>query len=63
MGARGRLKMTRALTVVPDGTAAADVPAEAPGTSHAVWSSDEPSRLWDEIVRELNRAGLVTVSD
>lgn len=63
MGARGKLKLASGLAVVPPGTAAADVPASAPRKPKAVVDNLALSGLWDEIVPELDRAGLVTVSD
>ena len=63
MGARGKLKLATGLTIVPDGTAAADVPALAPRKPKTVADNSDLSDLWDEIVPELDRAGLVSVSD
>lgn len=63
MGARGTLKLASGLSVVPPGTAAANVPAAAPAKPGAVIDNPALSGLWDEIVPELDRAGLVTVSD
>lgn len=63
MGARGKLKLASGLAVVPPGTAAADVPAFAPRKPQAVVDNRTLSELWDEIVPELDRAGLVTVCD
>lgn len=66
MGARGTLKIASHLTSVPDatkGTAATEVPALAPTKPQAVADNEALSALWDQIVPELDRAGLVTVSD
>lgn len=63
MGARGKLKLATGLSVVPEATAAAEVPAVAPRKPDAVSNDTALSALWDEIVPELDRAGLVTVSD
>ena len=64
MGARGNLKIAPHLRSVDVAdTAAADVPALAPRKPPAVRKNRALSRLWDEIVPELDRAGLVSVSD
>ncbi len=68
MGARGPLKLPSHLQAVPDASKAADtaasaVPAVAPTKPKAVEEDRELSALWDDIVPELDRAGLVTVSD
>lgn len=64
MGARGNLKIAPHLQAVDTaGTAAAEVPAQAPTKPPAVKRSRALSRLWDEIVPELDRAGLVSVAD
>lgn len=67
MGARGALKLPKHLQAVPDEktpeTAASKVPAQAPAKPERVTEHAELSELWDEIVPELDRAGLVTVSD
>lgn len=66
MGARGALKIASHLTAVPDatkGTAATDVPALAPLKPKAVEENADLSALWDQIVPELDRAGLITISD
>ena len=66
MGARGTLKIASHLTAVSDatkGTAATDVPALAPNKPAAVKANEVLSELWDQVVPELDRAGLITVSD
>ena len=67
MGARGALKLPKHLQAVPNAataeTAADRVPAVAPLKPEAVTANAALSALWDQIVPELDRAGLVTVSD
>mgnify|MGYP003440066352 CR=1 FL=1 len=66
MGARGPLKIVSPLRSVREslaGSAAAEVPALAPRKPEAVASDVALSALWDEIVPELDRAGLVAPSD
>lgn len=65
MGARGQLKITPHLSAVPavEGTAAANAPAQAPAKPAPVSEDPELSALWDSIVPELDRAGLVSPSD
>lgn len=63
MGARGKLKLASGLSVVPTDTAAADVPALAPNKPRAVVDNEALSELWDEIVPELDKVGLVSLSD
>lgn len=64
MGARGTLKLASHLqTVDTTATAAADVPALAPSKPEAVSEDSDLSQLWDDIVPELDQAGLVTVCD
>lgn len=66
MGARGKLKIAnhlQAVSTATEGTAAADVPALAPRKSDAVESDADLSDLWDQVVPDLDAAGLVTVSD
>ena len=65
MGARGSLKIASHLSAVPDavaGTAASDVPALAPNKPDAVAGNADLSRLWDQVVPELDKAGLISVS-
>lgn len=65
-GSRGPLKLANHLHAVPDatkGSAAADVQALAPLKPAAVAQNEELSKLWDDIVPQLDRAGLVAVSD
>lgn len=64
MGSRGKLRLAH-VGVAPDqtGTAAAEVPAQAPEKPEDVELDPGLSKLWDQIVPELDRAGLVTVSD
>lgn len=64
IGARGNLKIV-AETAKPEteGTAAAEVPKIAPPKPAAVAASEELSEMWDEIVPQLDRAGLVAPSD
>lgn len=66
MGARGKLKVVDPLHAVPDavaGSAAADVQALAPNKPEEVALDEALSRLWDEIVPQLDEAGLVSVAD
>lgn len=66
MGKSGPLKLPAHLQVVPDNspaTAASVVAPVAPAKPEAVSSHPELSVLWDQIVPELDRAGLVSVSD
>lgn len=66
MGARGPLKLAGHLKAVPSpaaGTAAADAPAEAPLKPAAVSDDQALSDLWDAIVPEVDRAGLLTPAD
>lgn len=66
MGARGPLKLAGHLKAVPDatvGTAAADAPATAPAKPQAVKDDQVLSGLWDEIVPEVDRAGLLSPAD
>lgn len=66
MGARGPLKLANPLATVENsakGTAAGLVPAVAPMKPVAVESDSTLSELWDLIVPELDRAGLVTSAD
>lgn len=66
MGARGKLKLVNPLTPVPEalkGTAAAGAPTLAPVKTAAVVADPVLSQLWDEIVPELDRAGLLAPSD
>ena len=63
---RGPLKLARHLAAVPaaaQGSAAADVQALAPMKPRAVADDVELSALWDDVVPELDKAGLVAVSD
>ena len=65
-GERGPLRLVPHLASVPDviaGSAAANVPALAPQKPEAVASDGTLSALWDQIVPELDRAGLVSPSD
>ena len=66
MGTRGRLKLVNHLNAVPavaEGTAAADVRPLAPAKPEAVVADEVLSGLWDEIVPELDAAGLLAQSD
>lgn len=66
MGARGALKLANPLTPVGDavrGTAAANMPAQAPAKPAAVEANEDLSALWDDVVGVLNKAGLVSPSD
>lgn len=67
MGARGALKLPAHLRPVTDGevagTAAESTLREAPSKPAAVADDVELSRLWDEIVPELDRTGLIAPSD
>lgn len=67
MGARGALKLPNHLRPVSDfemaGTAAETVSRDAPLKPDAVTSNPELSRLWDEIVPQLERTGLIAPSD
>jgi len=67
-GARGPLKLPKHLKAVPLDTdrvesAAELVPALAPHKPEAVAEDPELSKLWDDIVPQLDQAGLITVSD
>lgn len=66
MGARGPLKLANPLATVADsakGTAASKVPAVSPLKPSAVADDPTLDLLWDSIVPELDRAGLVTPAD
>lgn len=66
MGAGGRLKIANPLRTVPDaiaGTAAASVEAVAPVKPGPVAVDPVLSELWDQVVPDLDRAGLVCPSD
>lgn len=66
MGARGPLKLAGHLKAVPtpaEGTAAADAPPQAPAKPKAVAEDDVLSELWDVIVPEVDRAGLLSPAD
>lgn len=69
VGARGPLKLKLAshLSLVGadavKGSAAADVPAMAPRKPAKVVADPELSVLWDEIVPQLDQAGLLAPSD
>lgn len=70
MGARGPLKLPSHLSAVPDGaegsvseTAASLVPALAPLKPEDVENEPELNELWDVMVPELDKAGLVSVCD
>lgn len=66
MGARGALKLANPLSSVEDtirGTAAAQVPAQAPDKPSAVAENEELSALWDDVVGVLDKAGLISPSD
>lgn len=65
-GRRGPLKIVSPLRSVESavkGSAAAVAPARAPRMPDAVEADAELSRLWGEIVPELDAAGLVSPSD
>jgi len=65
-GARGPLLHLVASTTVKqvaDGSAAADVPAVAPLKPESVAASPVLSAAWDEIVPQLDAAGLVSPAD
>ena len=64
-GARGPLRLVDATTVekVADGSAAADVPAVAPLKPATVAANLDLSAAWDEIVPQLDKAGLVSPAD
>lgn len=66
MGARGPLKLAPHLKAVPEsteGTAAAQVAALAPAKPEDVEIDPELSAAWDQIVPDLDRAGLVSIAD
>lgn len=65
-GSRGPLKIVSQLRPVGEvmaGTAAAEVPALAPAKPEDVLIDPELDQLWDEVVPQLDAAGLVTVAD
>ena len=65
-GSRGPLKLVNSLHPVKDlaeGTAAAKVAALAPAKPEDVELDPELSAAWDQIVPELDSAGLVSVAD
>lgn len=64
-GARGPLRLVASTTVkqVADGSAAADVPAVAPLKPASVAANELLSAAWDEIVPQLDEAGLVSPAD
>src|SRR5690349_16625344 len=61
MGARGPLKLVD--TAAPPETAQALVPAVAPRKPKGVAADQELSDLWDEVVPELDKGGLLTPAD
>lgn len=61
MGTRGPLKLVDA--GAPTETAQAVVPALAPTKPAGVAADEELSILWDEVVPELDKAGLLTPAD
>lgn len=67
MGQRGPLKLPTHLRAVNDTklaeTAAEDVPREAPEKPKAVLDDPQLEELWDSIVPELDRAGLISKVD
>lgn len=67
MGARGALKIPQHLAAVPDDaavpTAADQVQPLAPAKPQAVEDNDDLSALWDLVVPELDRVGLLALSD
>lgn len=70
MGARGPLKIPPHIALVKGGAAGADptsvasqVPRLAPAKPNSVVGNPELSELWDEIVPELDRTGLLAPSD
>lgn len=66
MGARGPLRLAHSTTSVADatkGTAAANVPAVAPLKPDSVAADPKLSRAWDDIVPQLDAAGLVSPAD
>lgn len=66
-GSRGALKLPQHLKAVPDGAGPASVadtaPKLAPLKPPAVSENPRLSALWDQIVPELDRTGLVAPSD
>lgn len=64
-GARGPLRLVPTTTVkqVADGSVAADVPAVAPLKPASVAADELLSDAWDEIVPQLDAAGLVSPAD
>lgn len=62
MGARGPLKLPP-LSLVPPATAAAEVQPIGPEKPNAVARNRELSALWDELVPELDKDGLLARSD
>jgi P27 family predicted phage terminase small subunit len=67
MGARGKLKLPTHLRPVTDGEAAGSaaegVPRVAPMMPESVKANKQLAKLWDEIVPQLDEAGLVAPSD
>lgn len=63
MGARGPLRVVKTGATNTQGTAAAQVQPLAPQKPEDVENEPELSELWDRIVPELDRAGLVSVAD
>lgn len=70
MGARGPLKIPPHIALVKSGAASADatsvastVPRLAPAMPASVRDNRELAALWDEIVPELDRTGLLAPSD
>ena len=58
MGARGKLKIAAGQPAT-EGTAAAEVEPQAPAKPASVADSEPLSALWDALVPELDRAGLL----
>ena len=66
MGARGKLKLAPALSVVPvatEGTLAADVQPVTPPKPAAVAADPALSGIWDEVVPLLESAAMVSPMD
>lgn len=62
MGQRGKLKLAGG-QLVSEGTVAADVQPQAPAKPASVTASESLSALWDNLVPELDAAGLLCPVD
>jgi P27 family predicted phage terminase small subunit len=62
MGARGKLKLVEHPATPPE-TVQSVVPAVAPKKPAGVEADADLSTLWDEVVPELDRTGLITPAD